>query len=170
MKTALIIALLFAPVLLLAIAITLNRPPLFEAPGFKARLKTYLTQNVAETSPDSPYPELRLAPFQVPADTLYQALEPAVRRLGWMVAEQDNGQRAMHLVVTTTLWRFKDDVQVRVVARGARSSIIHVRSASRVGKGDLAANTRHILDLLAVLKAAGLARPEGSGNVTPNVP
>jgi len=53
-------------------------------------------------------------------------------------------------VVETRLWRFRDDVEVKLIP-GERGTEIHVRSASRVGKGDFGTNTRHILSLLQCL-------------------
>jgi uncharacterized protein (DUF1499 family) len=55
-------------------------------------------------------------------------------------------------VVVSPLWRFKDDVEVQL--QPTRVGVqVDVRSRSRVGKGDLAANTRHILELYRELEA-----------------
>lgn len=49
-------------------------------------------------------------------------------------------------VVTSRLWRFKDDVEVVI---DEEDRVIHLRSASRVGKGDLGVNRRRAEELLA---------------------
>ncbi|MGB0722000.1 MAG: DUF1499 domain-containing protein [Gammaproteobacteria bacterium] len=141
-------------------AVLLNRVPLGEAPGPGARLAAYLTSNVRETRSDSPYPELRPRRYVADVERVRAAVLSAMDAMGWAVVPSDGSETAVMAVVTTRLWRFKDDVSVRVVAEGEVSRV-DVRSASRVGKGDLGANTRHILDLYAELDhrlAGGAAR------------
>jgi len=43
-----------------------------------ARVKHYLTTNVAETTQDSPYSELRIREYDYPADQLFLLLEASV--------------------------------------------------------------------------------------------
>ncbi|KAG2495383.1 hypothetical protein HYH03_006651 [Edaphochlamys debaryana] len=88
----------------------------------------------------------------------------------WEVVAVRGG--ALEAVSTTRLWRFKDDVVVRLRAEaggewqgaeGRAGAVVRVdvRSRSRVGKGDLGANgerIRQYLGRLGVeLKARGLA-------------
>ena len=54
----------------------------------------------------------------------------------------------LHAVVTTKLWKYKDDVVIQIQPAQPSGSWLWVRSSSRVGKGDLGANTRHIMDLV----------------------
>ncbi len=150
----LILAVPVVGVLLLAGGLLGNRLPWLDPPGIQPRLKHYLTTHVAETTLDATYPELRMAVYPVSADRLFQAVGEAAARLGWQVRSADPAARTMALVVTTAVWRFKDDVTVRVEAAGSRGSVLHLRSASRVGQGDLGANTRHILDLREALRAS----------------
>ncbi len=53
----------------------------------------------------------------------------------------------MRAVRTTPLFRFRDDVTVRVHADGDGTRA-EVTSASRIGKGDLGQNPRNIKELL----------------------
>ena len=46
----------------------------------------------------------------------------------------------------TPVLRFRDDVRVRL-EKAEGGTWLHARSASRIGKGDLAANARHLRDL-----------------------
>lgn len=57
----------------------------------------------------------------------------------------------VHAVFTSALFRFPDDVEFRL-DRGA--SVIHVRSASRIGRSDLGANRRRVESLRAEWPAA----------------
>lgn len=147
-----VLALIALPVLLLAAGLVANRVPLLEPPGLGQRLRTYLTANVAETAPDAPFAELRAPLFNASPEALIRAVETASHRLGWGLGSVDRAQGTLKAVVITPLWRFKDDVEIRVLSAPEGGVTLHVRSVSRVGKGDLGANTRHILDLLEAVE------------------
>jgi len=140
------------PVLAGGAVILLNRLPLAENPGIIARLKTYLTTNTAETSVDSPFPELAPRNYPLPPEKLYMLAEACVVQLGWTIAHSDRSRRELHTVAVTPVWKFRDDVRIRVDASTDRGSIVHLRSQSRVGRGDLGTNARHILDFYARLE------------------
>jgi hypothetical protein len=57
---------------------------------------------------------------------------------------------------------FKDDVMVTVVPQPDARPLVAMRAVSRVGKGDLGTNTRHVLNLYEMLeKSAHTARSSG---------
>jgi hypothetical protein len=155
MWVVIILVLLLLPIGLLAGALVMNRAPLFAPPGLMTRLGVYLGKNVAETCLASVFPELRSRTCAAPPAELFDAALAAVERLGWEVRGADRNALRIEAVVITPLWRFRDDVLIRALAHGAGSRL-EVRSSSRVGRGDLAANTRHILDLHAALSASGM--------------
>ncbi|GMQ96704.1 MAG: hypothetical protein BMS9Abin15_0380 [Gammaproteobacteria bacterium] len=70
-----------------------------------------------------------------------------------MLDEVDGERYTVHAVVTTPLLRFKDDIDVRFELTDEQTSTIHIRSASRFGKGDFGANLSHIMDLQTALNA-----------------
>lgn len=131
-------------------ALMLNNLPLGAPPGLRRRLWTYLTTNVAETRADHPFPELELPCVPIAPGPLFTRLEHTVELLGWELVDSDAREYRLHAVVETSLLKFKDDVVVQLQT-GNRGTEIHIRSNSRVGRGDLGANTRHILDLLEML-------------------
>ena len=136
---------------LIAGGLIANRPPMMDPPGLWARLVTYLGTHVAETRPDHPFPELRPRFYAMPPDRLYAVTREAIAGLGWGIASEDSASLALTAVVESALWRFKDDVVVRVEpAEGG--STLRMRSSSRIGRGDLAANTRHLLYLYAAIE------------------
>ena len=143
---ALVLAL---PFLLIAGGLLLNRPPLLLPPGPLERLKTYLTTNVAETQVDHEFPDLR--PLLVPTgiEQTREVVLTAVRSLGWGEVPVMEGE--IRAVVASPLLGFQDDVTVRLEKVGS-GTLLHARSASRVGKGDLAANARHLQQLFAEVK------------------
>ncbi len=122
-----------------------NHLPLRDPPGVWVRLSTYVGSNVAETSEQSPFPELRPRRYTLAPEALYSAILEVIQKLGWQLSLQDRGTLQIRAVVATPLWRFKDDIQIRVVPDPAGSSV-YFQSKSRIGKGDLGANARHILD------------------------
>jgi uncharacterized protein (DUF1499 family) len=130
--------------------LVLNNPPLYDAPGFGRRLLTYLTTNVAETRRDHPFPELELRCYRLSPTVLFSRIEQAVEALGWEILERNPECHHLHARASTPLLKFQDDLEIRLAVTG-RGTEVHVRSSSRVGKGDLGANSRHILDLFQIL-------------------
>jgi len=133
---------------LLAAGIIANRLPLTDEPGLVTRLLTYLNTNVAETSEDSPFAELRLRRYEAPEGLLLDIARRAMQSLDWEISNINAEKKEIHAVVTTKIWKFKDDVIVQIRSGQPSGSVLWVRSASRIGKGDLGANTRHVMDLI----------------------
>lgn len=134
-------------VLLVVGGLIANRLPLSVPPGLRDRLFTYMTTNVAETTEHNILPELRLRSYAMNADALYGLVAEAIDALGWKVLSVSPRTKTINAMVVTRLWRFKDDVVIRVQPRPDGKSAVYVRSSSRVGKGDLGANARHVIDL-----------------------
>ena len=150
-------------VVLLAGGIVGNRLPLSEPPGALVRLSTYLNTHVAETSPSAPFAELRTRNYSLPADVLYAKVKEAVGRMPrWEIVSAVDDRRELHAVVTTrapALQGRRDD-RCRSGA-GGRPGLL-VRGESRVGKGDLGANTRHVLDLYDAARASRCRKARSS--------
>lgn len=150
-------ALLIAGTWLTGAAILRNRVPVSAPPGKWVRITTYLTTNVAETREDHPFPELRTRCFDRDPDALIAQVEAAMDRLGWTHTRHADS-KSLHAEVRTPLLGFADDLLAEVISCGKRQSKLHVRSASRVGRGDLGANAGHILRLQeAVDRVSGAA-------------
>ncbi|MDH5544886.1 MAG: DUF1499 domain-containing protein [Gammaproteobacteria bacterium] len=147
----LIAIVVFVPLSMLT-PILLNGVSVFEAPGPIDRLKIYWTQNVAETRQDHRFPELRLPVYDVPAQNLFQRIESVLHEQGWSIASVNQDALTVSAVVISPLWGFKDDIQVRVTPVDAQHSVLVIRSASRIGRGDFGANLAHIR---RVIKALG---------------
>jgi uncharacterized protein (DUF1499 family) len=152
-----ILLLLVVLVCLLVLGILLhNRAQLFTAPGPVERLKVYFTQNSVQTSAQNRFPELRSAVFQVDSARLYRAVQTALVELGWSQSpsfEVHTHEHLINAVVTTPVFKFKDDVVIIVhdqrCEQGALHSALDMRSSSRIGRGDLAANAGHVQSLFA---------------------
>jgi uncharacterized protein (DUF1499 family) len=97
------------------------------------------------------YPDLAsLAVPDAPADALLRA-ERAAESLGWEVIAKDGSRGTLYARDETALFRFVDDVVVRVTPTDD-GSLIDVRSKSRDGRGDLGANAARIRALLEALQ------------------
>jgi uncharacterized protein (DUF1499 family) len=89
-----------------------------------------------------------------PAEALAR-VEAAVRSLPrWRVEAVDAAAGALTATRRTRLFRFVDDVTVRLEGVGSGTRV-HVRSKARVGVGDLGQNRRNVRELFAALAATG---------------
>jgi len=82
-----------------------------------------------------------------PAEALRLA-EQTARALGWQAIHLDPARGTLEAQDVTRIFRFVDDIVVRVQPEGAGSRL-DVRSKSRDGKGDLGANAARIRTFLA---------------------
>jgi uncharacterized protein (DUF1499 family) len=119
-----------------------------------------LTTNVARTDAASE----NLKPLRVarsPEVVKGELLRVVESMPSWQVADSDgrasdgdasDGTLKVHLIRTTKIMRFKDDIWVSLVPGDSeRSTVVQVRSSSRVGRGDLGQNPRNIRELLGRL-------------------
>ncbi len=132
---------------LLAAGLISNDLPWSDPPGMGTRLLTYLSTNVAETTPDTAFPELRPRTYAAPAALMFDVARRAAEALHWELSMVEPEARKIEAVVTTRVIKFKDDVTIWVESDGEERSTLFARSASRVGKWDLGANTRHLMNL-----------------------
>jgi uncharacterized protein (DUF1499 family) len=89
------------------------------------------------------YPDL--ATIEVdgsPSEVLVTA-ETIAQQLGWEITYRDASRGTFEATQTTPIFRFVDDIVVRVRPSGSGSRI-DVRSKSRDGKGDIGANAARI--------------------------
>ena len=91
--------------------------------------------------------------FAVPAAELLAALRAVIGRTAGAVIQTEMAD-GLHVVVTSAIFRFKDDVRVQVIALTPQQSTLAVYSASRVGYWDLGANHRRVEDWLVRLPIA----------------
>jgi uncharacterized protein (DUF1499 family) len=149
MWIALYIALGLAATLAIGVALVLW----FQVEDWSRDLRT----NVAATSDDSA--DERLRPLRAPlgATEFADRVEFAAGKLkGWTLESRNvEGEVVrLHLVRTTPLLRFKDDIRVTIEPQPGGGSVLQAESRSRVGKGDLGQNPRNLRDLLAAVATA----------------
>jgi uncharacterized protein (DUF1499 family) len=86
-----------------------------------------------------------LAPIQLPMSGVeaFAQLKQAMEGLGWQIVSVDANAGVIEATDTSRVFRFVDDVAVRIRPSGS-GSIVDVRSKSREGRGDLGANAARI--------------------------
>ncbi len=92
------------------------------------------------------YPDLAPILVDRPPAQVFAEVERAAAELGWDVTRSDPENGAIEAIDVTALFRFVDDIVVRIRARDG-GSVVDVRSKSRDGRGDLGANAARIREL-----------------------
>jgi uncharacterized protein (DUF1499 family) len=119
-------------------------------------LLIWLTRNWADTDESG---ERALAPLELslpPAEALARVASAIGSLPRWRVESVDPGAGVLRATRRTRLWRFTDDITVRLepTAAGTR---LHARSQSRLGKGDFGQNRRNLRELFRALQQSSPA-------------
>jgi uncharacterized protein (DUF1499 family) len=101
------------------------------------------------------FPDIRPLDLDAPPGRAFTAAEAAARALGWEIVAAIPGEGRLEATATTPWFGFKDDVVVRIRARGAGSRV-DVRSLSRIGVGDLGVNAARVRAFMARMRTEGL--------------
>ncbi len=91
------------------------------------------------------HPEVQPIMTDLALEDAFQAAFLTGESLGWEIVSGDRDGGIIEAVDTTTFFRFKDDVVIRIrpTATGSR---IDLRSRSRIGRSDLGKNAKRILE------------------------
>lgn len=140
------------------ISTDLENPPQFASadavPAYAGRDMSYPDDFVPIVK--SAYPEIDPIHVAAPPDDAYARALSSAHSLGWEILHEDPEGGSFTAIDTSAIFRFVDDVVVRVQPEddGAR---IDVRSKSRDGRGDLGANAERIQRFAAELKLPPVA-------------
>ena len=116
------------------------------------RLIRALTRNRAWTDPESPDRRLRGREYAVPFSTVWQAaLETARGTKRWTIVQAEARRGEIQAEARTGLWKFVDDVWIRISLDELGLTRVDVSSQSRVGRADLGTNARRIARFLHAL-------------------
>ncbi len=104
-----------------------------------------LTKNSAQTTEAAQDPRLRGRTYSVPFakvwDEAVHIIESSPR---WKLIEADEARGLIRAEATTLLFRFVDDIRIRLKLDSNALTRMDMRSASRHGRGDLGTNARRI--------------------------
>lgn len=92
------------------------------------------------------YPALAPLALATPPDQTYGRVRSLAvsNAFNWKIVAEEPGEGRLEAVAETRLFRWKDDIVIRIRPDGQGGSIVDMRSKSREGKGDLGANARRI--------------------------
>jgi uncharacterized protein (DUF1499 family) len=125
-------------------------PLIFGLAGFTAiailiwAVRSWPVINIVETGRTPEYPDIQPRQYQTSPDRVFDAALHAVDRLPrWTLISYQNERGEIRAEARTRMLRFVDDIIIHVVARDA-ATVVEVRSASRIGRGDFGQNARNI--------------------------
>ncbi len=90
------------------------------------------------------YPDLRPISVALDPDDAFVRAERTARALGWTISESAPAEGRLEAWDQSGIFRFIDDVVIRVRAAPGDGALIDLRSNSRVGQGDVGANAARI--------------------------
>ena len=134
--------------------------PVHDAGGMNAEMDSFFKTLQRPASPNhwlaapADYairPDAVAPVFAVPAAALHAAFKTLVRQTKGAAIGTETVD-GLHVVFTSAVFGFKDDVRVQIIALSPQQSTLALYSASRVGYWDLGANRRRIEDWLARLQ------------------
>jgi uncharacterized protein (DUF1499 family) len=111
--------------------------------------------NDVETGRTPEYPDLQPRTYGAGEEAVVRAVKGVFARLPrWRLVGEARGPAGIAIQAEhrTRVFRFTDDVTVRIRREGGRT-VVSVRSRSRIGRVDFGQNARNIRELLAALDA-----------------
>ncbi len=107
------------------------------------------------------YGDIRSVRINEPVPSVIAKAERLAEARGWDVAEAVPDEGRLEATETSALFRFKDDVVLRVKPSDTgEGSIVDMRSVSRVGVSDLGMNAKRVRSFLADLSGTVTAVPQ----------
>lgn len=116
----------------------------------KARRLFTVNDVTAGLTPE--YPDLQPQVFPDPPEVILNAAVRVCEDRGWKVVAEDRVDRRLLAEVSATPG-FVDDFEVWLV-EVEDGTVVHIRSRSRLGRGDLGMNARHIRRFQEALEEA----------------
>lgn len=107
------------------------------------------------------YDDIRSVRINEPVPSVIAKAERLAKARGWDVALASPEEGRLEATDTSSLFRSKDDIVLRVKStETGEGSIVDMRSVSRVGEGDLGANAKRVRSFLADLSGTVTAVPQ----------
>lgn len=104
-----------------------------------------LAQNSAQTGENAADPRLRGRTYMVPFATVWDETITLIReRRGWHLVRANEDKGLIGVEATSLVFRFVDDVRIRIKLDRNALTRVDMWSSSRTGKGDFGANARRI--------------------------
>ena len=104
---------------------------------------TYEGEAIASQQREA-YPDIMTMTFTEAPASVYNAVLEVVDQMGWELVDANENEGRVEATDTTRWFGFKDDVVIRIQPGPAESTMLDVRSKSRVGRSDIGMNARRI--------------------------
>ncbi|MGX5915596.1 DUF1499 domain-containing protein [Aliidiomarina sp. Khilg15.8] len=98
------------------------------------------------------YPDVQTMRFQEQPQRVFEAALQVVEDSGWELVDANSNEGRIEATATTQWFGFKDDVVIRISTDGA-TTLLDMRSKSRLGGSDVGANAARIRDFRDDLQA-----------------
>lgn len=113
---------------------------------FAERLWKALTENSVKTDAKAEDPRLRGRTYVVPFAKVWdEMLEMIAAKSRWTLIRADEGAGLIHAEAKSLLFRFVDDVRIKLKLDQNALTRVDMWSASRGGRGDFGVNRRRIV-------------------------
>ncbi|MFO8175531.1 MAG: DUF1499 domain-containing protein [Longimicrobiales bacterium] len=134
------------------------------------RIRQALTRNRVETHPLHQDPGLRGRTYAIPFSRVWKEAEAMASGdlRGWEILEADEDRGLIRAEATTSVFRFVDDVEIRLSLDENGQTRVDMTSGSRVGKGDLGKNARRVRSFFRALDRR--IGPEAGQILDPTIP
>jgi uncharacterized protein (DUF1499 family) len=134
---------------------TANPPQFVHAgtlPENAGRDMAYPGEEFAKQQRDG-YGEIAAVTLASPPDEAFRRVASVARSIeGWQITREDPAARALEGYESSRLFRFRDDFVIEVRPLDGQS-IVHMRSKSRDGRGDVGVNARRIREFMSRLSS-----------------
>ena len=112
---------------------------------FTARLTQALVSNRAETDPYSDDPRLQGRTYAIPFDAVWRGCLKLVEENGrWSLLQSDDLLGFVRVRCTTMLFRFEDDLEIRIGLDQHGLTRVDIRSRSRRTRANLGTHARRV--------------------------
>lgn len=97
------------------------------------------------------YPDIMSRVYVQPPEEVFAVAADVIGEMGWELVDANMAEGRLEATDTTQWFGFKDDVVIRLQAGPASSTVLDVRSKSRIGRSDIGVNANRIRAFTAAL-------------------
>lgn len=97
------------------------------------------------------YPDILSRVYVQSPEEVFSAVTEVIAEMGWEMVDANAGDGRIEATDTTRWFGFKDDVVIRLEAGPANSTVLDMRSKSRIGRSDIGVNANRIRSFTAAL-------------------
>ncbi|MDP3938419.1 MAG: DUF1499 domain-containing protein [Deltaproteobacteria bacterium] len=120
-----------------------------EEPGMSTNIVNGLFRNRVCTTPDAGNPGLRTRLYAGGPKKIFDyAKTLAEKRRGWKIVDTNLDEGILKVEARSRIFKFVDDVVIRIHPAPGGGTLLDMESRSRVGKGDFGANARRVKSFL----------------------